>query len=315
MAVQMEAARESLKALGFDDRQALIVSHNDTEHPHVHVVVNLVSTENGKFPKLGNDYLKFSELALEYEKRRGVVFCKDREENQQRRKGEFVKDDSMTRQEWQAWKKSQTKDIWDSFRADRAKVSAPRKGQFDALWRQKDERFAQRKEEIKAVFKPQWQQVFKQQRTELKNFDAGFFDRLGFALGRTDRSKVIGALQAITSDGNLRAEFVRKQELERRQLGDRHKARVADASREVRKAWKYDHDQLKASHEAEDQRRYDSAKTQSDEVWKTDTANTSKPDFEDTANVDETAEKPRSTGFLDGHREKRTRKRPRRRPR
>jgi len=119
---QMEAARESLKALGLDDRQALIVGHNDTDHPHVHVVVNLVSAENGMFPTLSKDYDKLSKWALDYERKNGVVFCKERESNQARRdQGEYVKDQSPSPQEAQAWKASQTKDIWDAFRADRAK--------------------------------------------------------------------------------------------------------------------------------------------------------------------------------------------------
>lgn len=280
---QIEAAKESIKALGLDDRQALIVGHNDTDHPHVHVVVNLVSTENGKFPELSMDYDKLSKWALEYERQNGVIFCKERESNQARRdKGEFVKDQSMTRQEWEAWKKSQTKDIWDAFRADRAKARSDRKGQYDALWQQKENRLAQRKEEIKALYKPKWRDLFKKQRYELKNFDAGFLDRLGFALTRAGRSKVIGFLQAVTNDGMLRADFVRDQERTKKQLGQEHKNRVADASREVRKAWQYDHDQLKASHEAQDQRAYDDTKAKSTEVWE-QPRDKSGRDFEQTA--------------------------------
>lgn len=46
-AEMLEAARESLKALGIEDRQALIVCHNDEPHPHIHVIVNRVSPVEG----------------------------------------------------------------------------------------------------------------------------------------------------------------------------------------------------------------------------------------------------------------------------
>ena len=283
---QMDAARESLKALGLDDRQAMIVGHTDTDNPHVHVVVNLVCPTTGKTASLSNDRTKLSRWAQEYRHARGQEhLCPQRKRNNDRRaKGEFVKADNMTRQEYEAWQKSQTKDIWDSFRADRAKARSSRKGQYDALWEQKENRIAQRKGEIKALFKPRWRDLYKRHRDELKSFDAGFFDRLGFALGRRDRSKIVGLLEALTSDGQLRAEFLQNQESEKKQLGQEHKSRVADASREARKAWQYDRDQLQASHEAEDQRAHAEAKAASADVWKDKTdLEKSGQDFADTA--------------------------------
>ena len=42
------AVDESLKALGLEKHQALIVAHNDKAHRHVHVIVNRVDLETGK---------------------------------------------------------------------------------------------------------------------------------------------------------------------------------------------------------------------------------------------------------------------------
>lgn len=283
---QMAAARESLKALGLGDRQAMIVGHTDTDNPHVHVVVNLVHPTTGATASLSNDQIKLSRWAQEYRRVRGQEhLCPQRKRNNDRRaKGEFVKADNMTRQEYEAWKKSQTKDIWDSFHADRAKARARRQGQYDALWQQRENRIAQRKDEIKALFKPRWRDLYKRHRYELRNFDAGFFDRLGFAFRRRDRSKIAGLLASLINDGLLRAEFIQNQEREKKQLGQEHKSRVADASREARKAWQYDRDQLKASHEAEDQRAHTEAKAASAQVWK-DKSDLEKSgqDFEQTA--------------------------------
>src|SRR5690606_17679508 len=41
-AEMLRAADHALKVLKLDDRQALIVAHRDTAHPHVHVIVNRV---------------------------------------------------------------------------------------------------------------------------------------------------------------------------------------------------------------------------------------------------------------------------------
>ena len=105
---QIEAGREALKALGLSNHQAMIVGHTDTENPHVHVVVNLVCPTTGNTAKLGNDRTKLSKWAQQYREERGQRhLCPQRKKNNERREqGEFVKADNMTRQEYNAWKKS-----------------------------------------------------------------------------------------------------------------------------------------------------------------------------------------------------------------
>lgn len=279
---QMEAARGALKSLGLEDRQALIVGHTDTDNPHIHVVVNLVHPETGETAKLNNDHLKLSKWGEKYRADRGEEhLCPQRAKNNERRsKGEFVKANNMTRQEYEAWKKDQAKQIWDEFRADKAKAKPARQAQYDGLWRQKEERIAQSRQEIKAYYKPQWRDLFKRQRAELKNFDAGFFDRVGFAFSRKNRSKLGGLLQAITGDGNLRLEFMRKQEAERRELGDRHKGTVADAAREVTKAYKFDRANLIEMHQQQDQEAYQDTKAKSAAIFEDKTLSPTGQDFE-----------------------------------
>ena len=74
------AVDESLRVLGMKDRQALGVAHNDTRHPHVHVVVNRVSAENGRAASRGNDRLKLSRWAERWEREHGRLRCKRRAE-------------------------------------------------------------------------------------------------------------------------------------------------------------------------------------------------------------------------------------------
>ena len=267
MDVMIDAAKESLQALGIDDRQALIVGHNDTKHPHVHVVVNLVSQENGKFPKLGNDFLKFSEWALEYEKRRGVVFCKEREANQEKRKAEYVKSGCMDRAEWMAWKKGQTADLWATYRKDRDEARADRKGQYDALWREKEERFAERKADLKQLYKPMWRDMLRRQEDQLKEFDAGAVGRLRVAARTGGIDGVRGFARAIFNGKKARAELVLFHIGERKDLGTKQRAKVRDASREITQAWQYRRDKLKTSHREQDAMRLDETKAKSKAIW------------------------------------------------
>ena len=81
----IKAADESLKALGASDHQAAIIAHDDTPHPHVHVVINRVHPEHGKMLDLWNYKKNLSKWALGYEQERGHIWCTKREQNWQRR--------------------------------------------------------------------------------------------------------------------------------------------------------------------------------------------------------------------------------------
>lgn len=81
----LRAADESLRALGAEGHQAAIIAHNDTKHPHVHIVINRVSPENGKMLDLWNYQKRLSKWALGYEQTRGQVYCENRVENWKRR--------------------------------------------------------------------------------------------------------------------------------------------------------------------------------------------------------------------------------------
>lgn len=68
------AANGALKTIGMENHQAIIICHNDTRHPHVHVVVNRVNPENGKLAKCGpNENRALDRWAYEYERDRGNI--------------------------------------------------------------------------------------------------------------------------------------------------------------------------------------------------------------------------------------------------
>lgn len=81
---QQEYALETLKKLNLQDHQYVLVAHNDTDHDHVHVVVNLTHPENGIRADLKFDKRKMQELALEYEKEHGI-YCENRFKNERER--------------------------------------------------------------------------------------------------------------------------------------------------------------------------------------------------------------------------------------
>ena len=73
------AANDSLRVLGLEKHQAVIVAHRDTAHPHVHVIVNRVSPEDGRMAKIDPPRVRaLDRWANDYEKARGAVVSPER---------------------------------------------------------------------------------------------------------------------------------------------------------------------------------------------------------------------------------------------
>ena len=91
-AEMVQAAHGALAALGASDRQAIMVAHNDEKHPHLHLLVNRVSPEDGRMLSLSKEKLKLSAWAESYEKARGQIYCEERVlNNAARARGEFTR--------------------------------------------------------------------------------------------------------------------------------------------------------------------------------------------------------------------------------
>lgn len=75
------AAEATLEQLGFKDHQAIFINHNDTDHPHIHVLVNKVNPETGKTHNPYQDFNKLDKWAREYRQGRGEEhYCPNREQ-------------------------------------------------------------------------------------------------------------------------------------------------------------------------------------------------------------------------------------------
>lgn len=81
----LDTARRSLRMMGLDEHEALIVAHQDEPQKHVHVIVNRVHPITGKAGDVRNSKRKFSDFAHEYELEHGKIYCLQREQNQQKR--------------------------------------------------------------------------------------------------------------------------------------------------------------------------------------------------------------------------------------
>jgi hypothetical protein len=75
----------AIEALGAEDRQALLIAHNDEPQPHVHVLINRVSPNDGRMLSSSKDQLKLSKWAQAYESERGKIYCEERVLNNSRR--------------------------------------------------------------------------------------------------------------------------------------------------------------------------------------------------------------------------------------
>jgi len=75
-AEMIRAVDQTLKLLDAENRQAVIICHTDTAHPHVHVILNRVDPDNGRLLSGGNDRLKLSKWRERYEQERGQHFTR-----------------------------------------------------------------------------------------------------------------------------------------------------------------------------------------------------------------------------------------------
>jgi len=82
----LESAFTTLGLLDLEDHEAVFVAHNDTAHPHVHVICNLVHPETGKTKVVSYDRLTMSQWAEGVERSDGEILCEQRVVNNEQRR-------------------------------------------------------------------------------------------------------------------------------------------------------------------------------------------------------------------------------------
>ncbi|MCB1098183.1 MAG: relaxase/mobilization nuclease domain-containing protein [Verrucomicrobiae bacterium] len=88
----LSAADGAIEVLKASDRQAMVICHTDEEQPHIHILLNRISPEDGRMLSTSKEKLKLSKWAEAYEKERGKVYCEQRViNNAARDRGEFTR--------------------------------------------------------------------------------------------------------------------------------------------------------------------------------------------------------------------------------
>ena len=97
----IRAAIETLKLLKLDHLQAVIVAHQDTANPHVHVIVNRVDPTTGKTVSVPwRDFERLDAWARTYEKARGQIVTPKRQEREQAREKARQPSDALAVLTW-----------------------------------------------------------------------------------------------------------------------------------------------------------------------------------------------------------------------
>ncbi|MEM6414219.1 MAG: relaxase/mobilization nuclease domain-containing protein [Pseudomonadota bacterium] len=264
---QVDMAKETLRVLGLEEHQAMIVVHTDQDHPHVHVIVNRVHPETGCSASNSNDQLKLSQWAEDYERRHGRILCHNRVANNDNRKRHFVKDKSLTRTEHYEVKKALSDNLWAAYRDQKNTAFKANKPKFRELWEKRSTAIANAQSEIKDTYRPAWRDLYKHQGRQLDRFDNYLSARFAYALRQKHTNRLRALSQAITYNQNLRAAFISDLAAKRSDLGKQQSEETRTAVRGISNDYQKRREMLQADISQDGKDRLDDFRTRSDQIW------------------------------------------------
>lgn len=166
----LKSAVISLQALGMQEHQALLVKHIDTDHPHVHVIVNRVHPETGKAASYSNDRVTLSNFAQEHDRLHGRDHCpKRRENNTERAKGSYVR---HSKEDWRLYHYVRGETLKSDHKAARERLWDGQKPILDQAFSDMKRKKAAIKAQLRERYKPQWAALYREQRTRTKNLSS-----------------------------------------------------------------------------------------------------------------------------------------------
>ena len=107
----IETGHSFLQRMGWEGHQVLFVAHNDTKHPHVHLIINRVHPETGLTLDDAWSKTRAQRWALGYEQEHGHIYCEAREKKYGRGKGRDAT--HMNYREWRAWQEIAKENVFD----------------------------------------------------------------------------------------------------------------------------------------------------------------------------------------------------------
>lgn len=284
----VRAADNALAAIGADDRQALIIAHNDEEHAHVHLLVNRVSPQDGRHLPSSNDRLKLSKWAEAYERECGEILCEERViNNAMRAKGAYVKGaKDIARHIYETRPPANDNDRDKAVRAEQtakdhalalrgrnmATLHAAAWQRLESAHQERKAALARRYErdagkvraQVLEEFRPAWRELNRQQASEKKTFEAlekSFFGRAS-NIARTARlsaqdvaegrsGAISRSFRILTNAGERRAQFDKAQERARSALEGDQAAKAKEALQTTKERRSGDLGTLRAAYFAE----------------------------------------------------------------
>jgi len=227
----IEAAFASMEDLGIEEHEAVLIAHNDTPHPHIHVIVNRVNPHTGLAAPLSKDHIVLSEWAEGYERAQGLIRIEQRvENNKERQKGRFVKDkDSEDAAAYRRWQKAREREADRLRRQQEQQTSEQQKREREELERKGRDEIETIRKTQKEVQKADWADLYKRQKKERDAFEKAQqspFGRLRYWLANKEIDRFSGDLEErgnkiqrafqILSDGNIMRDAVKAREVRER---------------------------------------------------------------------------------------------------
>lgn len=269
-AEMVRAADASLKVLGADHLQTVIICHTDTKHPHVHLIVNRVDPETGRMHTFSNDRHHLDRWAHAYEEARGRIVTPNRAKKFQDR----ARGLSATFEAAAAPRRASPaadfnraaapvgdRQLLQAKAAELAKHTAAMRSRHSAEWRdlsahgqaRRNAAFdaakvdlAKARSTIKDEFKPFWRDLFKRQAMEKRALRRASLMALawtGWTLTRDEREgqKVDLAFLAsvasfVMSKPDRERRLAAHHEREQRELGGLVRRATSSTERDVRAA-------------------------------------------------------------------------------
>ncbi len=244
------AVDESLEALGLEGREALIVAHEDTRHPHVHVIANRVDPETGKAATLGNGKLRLSRWAEGYEREQGRIRCERRVENNERRRAgqEVVRGPSDRPRHWarvrrEGMQPGRARRTRKPRREDQIDLEAWRRLEAEA-WEKVEDGREWSFQHLETRARKEWAELHQRQEEMRQRLDRESRTLLGrLRVWRMERSlrELVGAIRGREDlvEG-WREDLDRYHRDERTALGKAHGERARQIERGVRKVYRMD---------------------------------------------------------------------------
>ncbi len=250
----LEAGHETLRVLGLDAHEVLMVAHRDEPHPHIHLIVNRVHPETGLAAPLSMDRLELSKWAEAYERRQGQIRCEQRvHNNAARRRGQFVKDRrSVDPGALRLWRKQRLEGARLARQVEEKGLSAYHKGQRQALFDEKERRIEKRLLEIREANRPKWAFLYRQQESEARELhqtQKGAFSRLLYWVQHRkempSKGLLKGALEAVLGRHDFAAAMHARHAQDRKALAGRVKEQSRQAIAQENEAYRTELDRLK----------------------------------------------------------------------